>query len=185
MKNVKFLKLFLFILSMTLLISCSKEDDGMIYDYAGINIHLKIRDAQGRDLLNPDTPNNLVNSDQISFLYEDNVIPVTWDYGRNLKPESRLYMAYFNWAYYHEEIIYDKKTDSLKKTGEWIITLEDFNSIFSYDDEVVIIKIGEKSYHLKITNVANFKGHTLIRDTHIYVDGIEQGETDEKVCIIY
>lgn len=182
MKNVNLVKTILLIVSAFLLISCNDDnfDDDVIYDYAGISIYLKIRDTDGNDLLNPKHPNNLVESD-IKFLHNQDTISVIWDADKPIT-KSRMYLAFFRCAIYKEIVTRDNIESYFHKTGEWVISLEDFPSIEDYEDEV-IININDKRYTLKITNKSYFEKHTLYTDTHFYLDGVEQ--KGGYVTIIY
>ncbi|MDE6643569.1 MAG: hypothetical protein K2K27_05670 [Muribaculaceae bacterium] len=199
MKNLNILKLFLFAISMSMLISCSKDNvdeivipvitnnteisDSLknefeisdsigfiIYDYPGIDVILKIKDEDGNDLLNPEHPNTLVNSN-ITFYHGEDIKSVYWQ--PKPTPESRLYLAYFRGAIHKEQEYWDPEKKEICKTGDWILVLSDFPSIEDYEDEV-IIKIKDKSFTLKITNKHTFNDRHLICDTHFYIDGKEQ-----------
>lgn len=61
--------------------------------------------------------------------------------------------------------------------------VSDFPSDESYDNKILIVNIGEKSYNIRIANTAKFKGHKLKTTTRFYVDGVEQ--EDDTICLIY
>ncbi|MDE7368323.1 MAG: hypothetical protein K2N08_00925, partial [Muribaculaceae bacterium] len=190
------IKLFVFAISMSMLMSCGNENiediivpdkteitdsiqnefevpdstGFIIYDYPGIDVILKIKDEDGNDLLNPEHPNTLVNSN-ITFYHGGDIKTVYWQ--PKPTPESRLYMAYFRGAIHKEQEYWDPEKKEICKTGDWILVLSDFPSIEDYEDEV-IIKIKDKSYTLKITNKHIFNDRHLICDTHFYIDGKEQ-----------
>ena len=84
----------------------SCKDDDIIWDYAGISIYIKVKNTEGKDLLNPNTPNNLVNSDIISFQNDNITIPVIWDINEYERPESQYYLAYLHSAIYREETLW-------------------------------------------------------------------------------
>ena len=205
MRNLIIIKLFVFAISMSMLMSCGNENiediivpdkteitdsiqnefevpdstGFIIYDYPGIDVILKIKDEDGNDLLNPEHPNTLVNSN-ITFYHGGDIKTVYWQ--PKPTPESRLYMAYFRGAIHKEQEYWDPEKKEICKTGDWILVLSDFPSIEDYED-VVIIKIKDKQYTLKITNKHTFNDRYLICDTHFILDGKDFG--DNQVIITY
>lgn len=52
---------------MVILSGCDKEEEGKIIDWYPVNLYIKVTDAQGTDLLNPDNPNNMIEGTTITF----------------------------------------------------------------------------------------------------------------------
>lgn len=48
------------------------EGDDMIWDFAPIVLYISVQDADGNDLLNPETPGNIANQG-IKAIYKDNI----------------------------------------------------------------------------------------------------------------
>lgn len=93
-------KIVLLIISLLILGSISSCDrtmggDGVIVDWAPVNVFIKLQDKSGTDLLNPDNPNNLIDGATITFKGETYEVSRLW-YESNIPfthPETKVYLA--------------------------------------------------------------------------------------------
>lgn len=98
------------------------EGDNMIWDFAPIELYIAVQDAEGNDLLNPDTPGNIANQG-IKAIYKETIYekdaPVS---------QTKAYMPHF------------RGLQTIKsKEGVYILTFGEFAGDKTFDNEQVII----------------------------------------------
>ena len=82
--------MLLLFLSATCFTACSDdEDEYLIWDFYPIILQIAVQDAQGNDLLNPETPGSIANSG-IKAIYKG----VTYEKDSVMNP-TKAYMAHF------------------------------------------------------------------------------------------
>lgn len=118
--------LFISLLCVAGLTACDDSDNGggddMIWDFAPIELHIAVQDAQGNDLLNPETPGN-ISKQGIKAIYNGKTYekdaPVI---------QTKDYLAHFNGL------------QTMKfETGKYFLTFGEFNGDDTFDNEKVII----------------------------------------------
>lgn len=81
--------------SCACLSSCTSDNGDMIYDLAGVGVEIKLVDAEGNNLLSPDTEGNWLGEDMFASC-DDKTYPVSWEYILyDDEHESRMYLPQF------------------------------------------------------------------------------------------
>lgn len=119
--SVFFLGLFLCVIGLT---SCNNSNENdKIWDFTPIVLYISVQDAEGNDLLNPDTPGNIADEKIVAQYggktYEKD-IPVN---------QTRAYLAHFNGLQTYKN-----------KNGKYFLTFGEFQGEKTYNNEQVIIK---------------------------------------------
>lgn len=83
--------LFITLLCVAGFTACDDSgSDDMIWDFAPIKLHIAVQDAQGNDLLNPETPGNIAKQG-IKAIYNGKIyekdVPIS---------QTKAYLAHFN-----------------------------------------------------------------------------------------
>ena len=115
--------MLLLFLSVTCFTACSDdEDEYLIWDFYPIILQIAVQDAQGNDLLNPETPGSIANSG-IKAIYKG----VTYEKDSVIIP-TKAYMAHFGGL------------QTVKaENGQYILTFGEFNGDDTFDHEEVVI----------------------------------------------
>lgn len=115
--------LFITLLCVAGFTACDDSgSDDMIWDFAPIELHIAVQDAQGNDLLNPETPGNIAKQG-IKAIYNGKIyekdVPIS---------QTKAYLAHFNGL------------QTMKfETGKYFLTFGEFNGDDTFDNEKVII----------------------------------------------
>jgi hypothetical protein len=115
--------MLLLLLSATGFTACSDDGgDDMIWDFYPIILQIAAQDAQGNDLLNPETPGSIANSG-IKAIYKG----VTYEKDSIINP-TKAYMAHFGGL------------QTVKaENGQYFLTFGEFNGDDTFDHEEVVI----------------------------------------------
>ncbi len=122
MRTAHILSLYLFCLILFTACSSDNEDNNMIWDFAPIELHISVQDAQGHDLVNPETPGNIAKQG-IKAIYKDKI----YDKDAPVN-QTKAYMAQFNG-------LQTEKT----KEGNYFLTFGEFNGDKTFTDEKITI----------------------------------------------
>lgn len=122
MRTIHIPSLYLFCLIVSTACASDNGDNSMIWDFAPIELHISVQDAQGHDLLNPETPGNIAKQG-IKAIYKDKIykkdVPVN---------QTKAYKSRFNG-------LQTQKTEE----GKYFLTFGEFEGNETFKDEKIII----------------------------------------------
>ncbi len=137
MKTNYLLGAFLFFLSTICFTACDdnfqEDDDLMIWDFTPIILFMTVQDAEGNDLLNPET-NGTIADQAIKAIYKGET------YEKDAKVVTKAYLAYFTGL----------QTQKNNK-GVYYLTFGEFNGDDTFKNEEVTIE-----WHDGTTDVIRF-----------------------------
>ncbi len=166
MKHVNKWCIYLLLLPFITLIACNKDDDFVIWDISGVEAYIIIQNAEGQNLLTPDLPGSLYDTD-ISVEYNDEIYDAVW----NRENLSRYYLAQFHGLTFNKgySLIDDKVVDDPTKDylsfGEFA---GDTNQDLSFE---LKIKDYPDTYRVRIVHTFTWKKNEPKSDTRIYLNG--------------
>ncbi|MGI6792831.1 hypothetical protein ACMYZ5_00660 [Bacteroides sp. KG68] len=122
MRTIHIPSLYLFCLIVSTACASDNGDNSMIWDFAPIELHISVQDAQAHDLLNPETPGNIAKQG-IKAIYKDKIykkdVPVN---------QTKAYKSRFNG-------LQTQKTEE----GKYFLTFGEFEGNETFKDEKIII----------------------------------------------
>lgn len=124
MKARNFVGIFLLLLCVIGLTTChdKDEDDFLIWDFYPIILQISVQDAQGNDLLNPETEGNIAEQG-IKAIYKDEIYMKD-----SLKSRTKAYLA-----------VLEGLRTCKDKNGKYYLTFGEFNGDDTFDHEQVVI----------------------------------------------
>lgn len=169
MRTTHILSLYLF--SLIVFTACASDngDDSIIWDFAPIEIHIAVQDAQGHDLLNPETPGNIAKQG-IKVIYKNKIYekdaPVN---------QTKAYMAQFNG-------LQTKKTEE----GNYFLSFGEFKGNETFTDEKIIIDWNDGTQDvITFSSKLTWKSpNEPVFNRKFYLNGEDNGLNSESFTII-
>lgn len=109
--SMKRFSLLVFLLSLIAFTGCDVLEDDRIVDWAPVNLYLKVTDGKGTDLLDPESPNNMIDGTTITFKGKTYEASREWMNEQDSvnEPKTRAYLAHMygllliNDSMYHKD----------------------------------------------------------------------------------
>lgn len=154
-------------------------------DFSPIIPHIRVNDKTGNNLLNPDTPGNIIGTTAY-IEYNDARYDVAWNtkdprktralstnaaLNTNGANETRALPAIFYGAWHYQ--LYQLDADRLPQPVDWVMDIGELPGGDNLDITIPIHLRGEK-HTLRITNRAGVENRKIKVDRHFYIDGTEQ-----------
>ncbi|MBP5498430.1 MAG: hypothetical protein J6X81_03565 [Muribaculaceae bacterium] len=127
-----------FVLAL-LFVSCGDEPNDVDYDYSPMGVYLFVTDADGNDLLNPETAGNILGN-EITIKYRNEVYPLHLESKNPVlcsplqkAPRRKYYLA----------MLYGAYLEKIERTGEYYICFGEIAGEERLDMEEVIVEWGD------------------------------------------
>jgi hypothetical protein len=151
----KLLKTLLLLVAVGFMTGCSSDEEGkngpndVIWDISPVNFKIAITDSEGNDLLDPSSPNNLIN-DIIVQYKEDTysvILPGQKDNERiSGNGVTRAYAAMFNGLFLRQKLEYEKNYG----TSNYLLVFGEFDGTENVDKRMITLTI-QDNYQVNLS----------------------------------